>query len=110
MEALHIFFFSQQETSKPHQAAWGRGSITICQGWFLEQTLSAPQKWEHCQWLFIQMSDVHVFLHLPAGMHIVQLGLDFRIASLMVVFPYPQRDSEGLSQPAKGHFKEPPSQ
>ena len=38
--------------------AQGRGSINICYGWFLEQTLSAPQRWEHCQWLFTQMTDV----------------------------------------------------
>ena len=37
-------------------------------GWFFkEQILSAPQRWEHCQWLFTQMTDV--FLPPAAGMH-----------------------------------------
>ena len=38
--------------------AWGRWSSTVRYGWFLEQTLSAPQRWEHCQWLFTQMTVV----------------------------------------------------
>ena len=48
---------SAQICSGPFQAQ-GRGSIDICYRWFLEQTLSAPQRWEHCQWLFTQMTDV----------------------------------------------------
>ena len=52
--------------SKPVQSgrtccivALGKGSITIRQGWFLELKLSAPLRWEHCQWLqlFTQTTD-----------------------------------------------------
>ena len=37
--------------------AGGRGSITDHHGWFLELTLSTPQRWEHCRWLFNQTTD-----------------------------------------------------
>ena len=29
--------------------------LAVRYSWFLEQTFSAPQKWEHCQWQFTQM-------------------------------------------------------
>ena len=38
--------------------AQGRWSRAVRYGGFLEQTLSAPQRWEHCQWLFTPMTVV----------------------------------------------------
>ena len=80
--------------------AWSRRSINISYGWFLEQTLSAPQRWEHCQWLFIQMTNV---FPPPACRHACSLkGIPSLQGTLQRHFQ-PLRDSEGLSQPAKGH-------
>ena len=85
----------------------GGESINFSYGWFLEQTFSAPQKWEHCQRLLTQVTDV---LRQPVGKHAYRhLVLDFCIASLMVIFPCPSRSSEKALPASKGLCKGIPS-
>ena len=101
--------------------AWGSWSSTVRYGWFLEQTLSAPQWWEHCRRLFTQMTVVS-----PPPASWARLVSLFSAWSLSEAFPCPKkgtlrrhsqplrdserhsqplRDSEGLSQPAKGQLQ-----
>ena len=81
---------SAQICSGPLRAQ-GRGSINICYRWFLEQTLSAPQRWEHCQWLFTQMTDVFpspacswpsrtLSNHNTSILHVISLNYDSNIS------------------------------